>query len=93
MAAAVTVYYQIKFPVAQQKPLQPSEALHAYETPSCLPTHFAVTLSLYTLIPTVYRALLKSAVSGIGHRIHTTKKTIRGDFLDTHAAWFSACQF
>ncbi len=40
------------------------------------PTHFAVTLSIamYTLIPTVYRALLKSAVSGIGHRIHTTKK-------------------
>ena len=48
--------------------------LHAYETPSCLPTHFAVTLSMYTLIPTVYRALLKSAVSGIGHRIHTTKE-------------------
>ena len=48
--------------------------LHAYETPSCLPTHFAVTLSMYTLIPTVYRALLKSAVSGIGLRIHTTKK-------------------
>ncbi len=49
-------------------------SLHAYETPSCLPTHFAVTLSMYTLIPTVYRALLKSAVSGIGDRIHTTKK-------------------
>jgi len=29
---------------------------------------------MYTLIPTVYRALLKSAVSGIGHRIHTTTK-------------------
>ena len=52
--------------------------LHAYETPSCLPTHFAVTLSMYTLIPTVYRALLKSAVSGIGHRIHTTKKICTG---------------
>ena len=36
---------------------------------------------MYTLIPTVYRALLKSAVSGIGHRIHTTKKTD----LTTHA--------
>ncbi len=52
--------------------------LHAYETPSCLPTHFAVILSMYTLIPTVYRALLKSAVSGIGHRIHTTKKICKG---------------
>ena len=30
---------------------------------------------MYTLIPTVYRALLKSAVSGTDHRIHTTKKT------------------
>ena len=29
---------------------------------------------MYTLIPTVYQALLKSAVSGIGLRIHTTKK-------------------
>ena len=26
------------------------------------------------VIPTVYRALLTSAVSGIGHRIHTAKK-------------------
>ena len=33
-----------------------------------------MTLSMYTLIPTVYRALLKSAVSGIGLRIPTTKK-------------------
>ena len=49
-------------------------SLHAYETPSCPPTYFAVTLSMYTLIPTVHRALLKSAVSGIGHWIHTTKK-------------------
>ncbi len=30
--------------------------------------------AMYTLIPTVHRALLKSAVSGIGDRIHTTKK-------------------
>ena len=28
-----------------------------------------------TLVQTVYRALLTSAVSGIGHRIHTPKKT------------------
>ena len=28
--------------------------LHAYATPSCLPTHFAVTLSMYTLIPTLF---------------------------------------
>jgi len=27
-------------------------------------------LHTYTLIPTVYRALLKSAVSGTSHRIH-----------------------
>jgi len=40
-----------------------------------LPIYFAMTLSMYTLIPTVYRALLKSAVSGTDHRIHTTKKT------------------
>ena len=38
------------------------------------PTHFAVTLSMYVVIPTVYRALLKSAVLENGHRIHTTKK-------------------
>ncbi len=31
---------------------------------------------MYTLIPTVYRALLNSAVSGTDHRIHTTKKTL-----------------
>ncbi len=33
-------------------------------------------LSMYTLILAVYRALLKSAVSGIGHGIHTTKKML-----------------
>jgi len=33
--------------------------LYAYETPTCLPTHFAVTLSMYTLLLTIYRALLK----------------------------------
>ena len=37
------------------------------------PTHFAVTLSMYVVIPTVYRALLKSAVLENGHWIHTTK--------------------
>ena len=42
---------------------------------SVLPTYFAVTLSMYTLIPTVYRALLKGSVSGTDHRIHTTKET------------------
>ncbi len=51
---------------------------HAYETHAYLPTYFAVTLSMYTLIPTVYRALLKSAVSGTDHRIHTTKETCKG---------------
>jgi len=50
---------------------------HAYETHAYLPIYFAVTLSMYTLIPTVYRALLKSAVSGTDHRIHTTKKTVQ----------------
>ena len=34
-------------------------------SPSCLPTHFAVTLLMYTLIPAVDQGLLKSAVSGI----------------------------
>ena len=33
---------------------------------------------MYILIPTVYRALLKSAVSGTGLWIHTTKKTCKG---------------
>ncbi len=49
---------------------------HAYETHAYLPIYFAVTLSMYTLIPTVYQALLKSAVSGTDHRIHTTKKSL-----------------
>ena len=48
---------------------------HAYETHAYLPIYFAVTLTMYTLIRTVYRALRKSAVSGTDHRIHTTKKT------------------
>ena len=48
--------------------------VHAYESSSCLPTHFAVTLSMYTLIPTVYRALLKRALAGISHQIHTTER-------------------
>jgi len=39
-----------------------------------------MTLSMYTLIPTVYRALLKSAVSGTDHRIHTTKKSCCAEF-------------
>ena len=33
------------------------------------------TIYVYTLIPTVLRALLKSAVSGTDHRVHTTKQT------------------
>ncbi len=65
--------------------------LHAYETRSCLPTHLAVTLSMYTLIPTVYRALLKSAVSGIGHRIHTTK-IINKDMLNVLGRLFVICK-
>ena len=48
--------------------------LHSYGNPFMPTDTFAVTLSMYTLIPTFYRALLKSAVSGIGHRIRTTKK-------------------
>ncbi len=51
--------------------------LHAYKTLSCVPTHFAVTLSMYTLIPAVTELCLKSAVSGLGHRIHTTKKIMQ----------------
>ncbi len=31
---------------------------------------------MYTLIPTVYRALLNTAASGTDHRIHTTKETV-----------------
>ena len=41
---------------------------------------------MYTLIPTVYRALLKSAVSGIGHRIHTTKKKALSSSLQRNVA-------
>ena len=48
---------------------------HAYEPHAYVPTYSAVTLSMYTLIPTVYRAVLNSAVLGTDHRIHTTKKT------------------
>ena len=39
-------------------------------------TYFAVTLSMYTMIPAFYRSLLKSAVSGTDHRVHTTKEAI-----------------
>ena len=48
---------------------------------------FALTLHTYTLIPTVYRALLTSAVSGIGHRIHTTKKKSLSQALDKSMMW------
>jgi len=48
---------------------------HAYEPHAYVPTYSAVTLSMYTLIPTIYRAVLNSAVLGTDHRIHTTKKT------------------
>ena len=41
---------------------------------------FAVTLPMYTLIPTHYRALLKRAVLGTDHHIHTTKGTGMSDF-------------
>ncbi len=39
---------------------------------------------MYTLIPTVYQALLKSAVSGFGHRIYTTKKIHTHDLNQRH---------
>ncbi len=42
-----------------------------------------ILFSTYTLIPTVYRALLTSAVSGIGHRIHTTKRIRRDQCVRT----------
>ena len=45
-----------------------------YRPPNCLPSYFAY-FRTYTLIPTVYRALLTSAVSGNGQRIHTTKES------------------
>ena len=45
---------------------------------------------MYTLIPTVYRALLKSAVSGLGHRIHTTKKTT---FMFIKRAMIGQCRY
>ena len=71
----------------QPAPVVIQHFLHAYETPTCFTTHSAVALSMYTLIPTVYRALLKSAVSGIGHRIHTTKKKLfkHDHMMDLHA--------
>ena len=34
---------------------------------------------MYTLIPMVYQALLKSAISGTDHRIHTTKDPLNED--------------
>ena len=56
---------------------------HARETHAYLLTYFAVTLSMYTLIPTVYRALLNSAASGTDHRSHTTKvKTLQQQSLE-----------
>ena len=44
---------------------------HAYEIHAYLPTSFAVTVFVYTLISTVY---LKSAVAGTDHRIHTAEE-------------------
>ena len=44
------------------------------QTPNCLPAYFAY-FRTYTLIPTFYRALLTSAVSGNGQRTHTTKES------------------
>ena len=46
----------------------------------------AVTLSMYTLIPTTYRAFLKSAVSGIGHRIIPlrNKQVAMGKYTGKH---------
>ena len=46
-------------------------------------TRFTVTISIHTLIPAVYQALLKSAFSGIGHHIHPTK-TKRPQHTDVH---------
>ena len=49
-----------------------------------------MTLAMYTLIPTIYRGLQKNAVSGIGHRIHTTKKMHLAELLD-HKIANSTC--
>ncbi len=48
-------------------------------------THVAVTLSLYTLIPTVYRPLMESAVSGFGHWIHIRKSS--KSFTEGHVCY------
>ena len=54
-------------------------------SPTCMAMHYmpnsyakhpVFTLMLRALIQTIYRALLTSAVSGIGHRIHTLQKSI-----------------
>ena len=42
--------------------------------PNSYAKHPVFTLMLRALIQTIYRALLTSAVSGVGHRIHTLKK-------------------
>ena len=55
-----------------------ADSLQDVSTHAYVPTYFAVKLSMYTLIPTVYRALLNSAVSGTDHRIRTTKETYKG---------------
>ncbi len=39
---------------------------------------------MYTLIPTVYRNLLKIAIPGNDHRIHTTKETLSLSVLNHH---------
>ena len=46
------------------------------KTPTCLLTPVAATPSMHILIPTVYPALLKNAVPGIGQQIHTIKESL-----------------
>ena len=59
--------------VSTQPALVRLHFLRANDTLSCLPTRSAVTLSMYTLTPKVYRALLKIVVSDMRHWVHTTK--------------------
>lgn len=48
---------------------------HAFGISTCMLNYFAVTFSYDTLILTVCRALLKSAIAGAGHQSYITKKT------------------
>ncbi len=66
--------HSLQYVSTQPAPVVIQYFRHAYKTPACLPPYFTLTLAYVHTVPDGLPSFADCAVSGICHRIHTTKK-------------------